>query len=238
MMITDGFQNFQLDTSRRLASNEYIIDYSMFAQYPQQYPLSLGYLNSVCSSHHAAVDGFDTFGTTAAPQSLYPPPTYSDPPGLSHLESRESETTDSRNSPVVKSEDASPVEATYGFDNMSPQEPYSADSFSELSTSTDVDTLMRAIQTKSKDDTSRVSSLASGEPESGFYPCSPEQRIRARRNGFEYGGFRSRKKYQCHMPTCAKIFFQKTHLDIHARSHTGHKPFVGIFNSTNRPIAN
>ncbi|KAF2086959.1 hypothetical protein K490DRAFT_10151, partial [Saccharata proteae CBS 121410] len=35
-----------------------------------------------------------------------------------------------------------------------------------------------------------------------------------------------RKRYQCNMPECGKRFYQKTHLDIHRRAHTGVKPFL------------
>lgn len=39
---------------------------------------------------------------------------------------------------------------------------------------------------------------------------------------------RSRKKYECTLPDCRKVFTQKTHLDIHMRAHTGIKPFVSF----------
>jgi len=32
------------------------------------------------------------------------------------------------------------------------------------------------------------------------------------------------------MPDCNKSFFQKTHLEIHIRAHTGAKPFVSLSN--------
>jgi uncharacterized Zn-finger protein len=37
-----------------------------------------------------------------------------------------------------------------------------------------------------------------------------------------------RKRYQCNMPDCSKSFYQKTHLEIHIRAHTGAKPFVSL----------
>lgn len=39
---------------------------------------------------------------------------------------------------------------------------------------------------------------------------------------------KQRRKYECTLSGCTKSFFQKTHLDIHTRSHTGDKPFVSI----------
>jgi hypothetical protein len=40
---------------------------------------------------------------------------------------------------------------------------------------------------------------------------------------------KSRRKYDCEIPGCRKSFFQKTHLEIHKRAHTGDKPFVRSF---------
>lgn len=71
--------------------------------------------------------------------------------------------------------------------------------------STDIDTLMRAIQAQQpaehKDTNSGVSSTTP----------SPNK---------------VRKRYQCSLPDCGKTFYQKTHLEIHTRAHTGVKPFV------------
>jgi len=39
---------------------------------------------------------------------------------------------------------------------------------------------------------------------------------------------KSKKRYQCEIEGCNKSFFQKTHLEIHTRAHTGHKPFVSF----------
>jgi hypothetical protein len=37
---------------------------------------------------------------------------------------------------------------------------------------------------------------------------------------------KQKRKHQCTLPGCGKLFTQKTHLDIHMRAHTGAKPFV------------
>lgn len=42
------------------------------------------------------------------------------------------------------------------------------------------------------------------------------------------GSQKAKKRYECDVPGCNKSFFQKTHLDIHSRAHTGDKPFVGL----------
>jgi hypothetical protein len=36
----------------------------------------------------------------------------------------------------------------------------------------------------------------------------------------------SKKRYSCTIENCTKSFYQKTHLDIHERAHTGVKPYV------------
>ena len=36
----------------------------------------------------------------------------------------------------------------------------------------------------------------------------------------------SKKRYQCSIGGCSRSFYQKTHLDIHIRAHTGDKPYV------------
>ena len=48
---------------------------------------------------------------------------------------------------------------------------------------------------------------------------------------FSHGGKQTtsipkEKKHVCSQPDCGKTFSQKTHLDIHLRSHSGLKPFV------------
>ncbi|KAF2208684.1 hypothetical protein CERZMDRAFT_23796, partial [Cercospora zeae-maydis SCOH1-5] len=35
-----------------------------------------------------------------------------------------------------------------------------------------------------------------------------------------------KKKYSCDVAGCGKAFYQKTHLEIHTRAHTGIKPFL------------
>ncbi|KAF4992933.1 hypothetical protein FDECE_13566 [Fusarium decemcellulare] len=43
----------------------------------------------------------------------------------------------------------------------------------------------------------------------------------------------SRKRYICNGPNCKKSFTQKTHLDIHRRTHTGDKPYTCEFPGCN-----
>lgn len=73
--------------------------------------------------------------------------------------------------------------------------------------STDVDTLMKAIQLKTQPSQTGSEAFSSNSPELRSPP-------------------RPRKRYQCSIPDCNKSFYQKTHLEIHTRAHTGIKPFV------------
>jgi hypothetical protein len=54
-----------------------------------------------------------------------------------------------------------------------------------------------------------------------------QQQQLARGKDEKKGGTKGKKRYECDVPGCNKSFFQKTHLDIHSRAHTGDKPFVG-----------
>ena len=135
--------------------------------------------------------------------------------------------------PLIKSEEEfSPLQPSQIFYNTpaysSPDEtssPATPEDSKSSSFSTDVDTLMKAIQSKvSKPAQPReqvletrcilgnsTSDISQPTPQSSperVYPSKP------------------RKRYQCPLPDCNKSFYQKTHLEIHTRAHTGVKPFV------------
>lgn len=122
---------------------------------------------------------------------------------------------DGRNlfNPMVKAESTSPLQSNPIYNNSNSDTNYSADckrSNSEptesntVNFSTDVDTLMRAIQAKQ-----------TNAPE----PTEPKQDETTKPSQ------KPRKRYQCTVPNCNKSFYQKTHLEIHIRAHTGAKPF-------------
>jgi uncharacterized Zn-finger protein len=70
---------------------------------------------------------------------------------------------------------------------------------------TEIDTLMRAIQQKA----------GSNEEQ----PLPKPRVIEAPTN-------KVKKRYRCDVVGCGKAFYQKTHLEIHTRAHTGIKPFL------------
>lgn len=228
-IISGGFQPLaRYDIYRRPVGIEYILDYSTYElQNMQNYPLSFSYGGPQCSLPPTTFDGLNKICATGAHQSFYVPPVFTDPRCITNVESVGSESIKGSNNPMVKAEEASPKEARYAFDNISPQDLNSPDTSTEPYSGTDVDTLMRAIQIKSGPNSPHSQASASDLPESQPYTNGPEHRLRTRTNG-EHTGFRTRKKYQCHVPSCGKVFFQKTHLEIHVRAHTGYKPFVGL----------
>lgn len=227
-MMIDSYTNLaQTDISRRMVATEYNLDYSTYVQHMSSYPLSFNYGNYGFSSQPDAYQSFNAIGSNGAQQSLFVPGAYTDPRCVPQIHPAKSVTTQSSDSPVVKAEDISPVDRNREVFDVSPQELQSPSS-SETTFSTDVDTLMRAIQHTSRNHSPRQAKVATDQYHGRSFVYGPEQRTRDRGNRFEHTGFRTRKKYQCHVPSCAKVFFQKTHLEIHVRAHTGQKPFVRI----------
>lgn len=89
---------------------------------------------------------------------------------------------------------------------------------------TDIDELMKAIQTKEDEKamtqgpTPVATPRADGSVDgSSPPPCDGESIL---------ADNKPKKKWVCDGPACNKSFIQKTHLDIHRRTHTGAKPYV------------
>lgn len=94
-----------------------------------------------------------------------------------------------------------------------------------VETSSNVDRLMQTIQRKSQ------RPLRYRAASSAHSPGSPGlalgvKTIPSQNDRPDHHRGRSRKSYECSIPSCAKTFYQKAHLEIHIRAHTGFKPFV------------
>lgn len=136
-------------------------------------------------------------------------------------------------SPTIKAEAHSPVHPSQIFAEPSFIEDCKGMSAGETEPafSTDVDTLMKAIQAKSKPTRSPeqvakvLLSWARSLDTRSLTRTQPEAvMLEPPRSN------KPRKRHQCGIPNCSKSFYQKTHLDIHTRAHTGVKPFVGSKN--------
>lgn len=98
---------------------------------------------------------------------------------------------------------------------------------------TDVDTLMRAIQSKlhpESSDTPRAPPIKAIRP-----AVQQSRNIKYPQYGHDKEKLHEdhhRKRHECHVGACRKAFVQKTHLEIHIRAHTGVKPYV----STHPPL--
>ncbi|KAL8706350.1 MAG: hypothetical protein Q9201_000604 [Fulgogasparrea decipioides] len=91
--------------------------------------------------------------------------------------------------------------------------------------STNVDSLMRTIQQQSK----RPPRHSTSFPTRDLTPprsSSESETMHAESHRREPKRRKPLQTYQCSEASCAKIFHQRTHLEIHERAHTGHKPFV------------
>jgi hypothetical protein len=114
----------------------------------------------------------------------------------------------------------------------------------EIEFTTEVDILMKAIQSRTTAQTPNVQSLPplqhlthggnNGYPQaysihsSGTTRCTMIEEPQSRLG--------KKRKYVCTLPNCGKSFAQKTHLDIHTRAHTGDKPFVSEKRGRNKPL--
>lgn len=95
----------------------------------------------------------------------------------------------------------------------------------EVAQSTAVDALMRAIQAKPAGDDSIKA--AAGEKRAHTQDAGAEgESGRGGSGASANAGEYPTKPYKCCRGGCRKAFSQKTHLNIHIRTHTGVKPYV------------
>jgi hypothetical protein len=85
---------------------------------------------------------------------------------------------------------------------------------------TDVDELMKAIQgSRAKEDYQQHLLSPAPTPE---YVATPPSALPTQSG-------KPRKLWICDGPSCGRAFTQKTHRDIHQRTHTGYRPYVSIW---------
>jgi uncharacterized Zn-finger protein len=116
-------------------------------------------------------------------------------------------------------------------------------SYNEVNFETEVDTLMKAIQVKTQTTLQKALYIDQSRSVIGISrtpPCvqaSPQARANCSEDASQFkltqkdiqedaSSKGSKKRYQCTIENCTKSFYQKTHLDIHERAHTGAKPYV------------
>lgn len=99
------------------------------------------------------------------------------------------------------------------------------DAASHLRSSSNVDSLVQTIQTKSERRLSSVSSCSFPDPV--LSQSSPRtKRPQPEQDHYDHNCRRALKSHQCSVASCTKTFHQKSHLEIHIRAHSGYKPFV------------
>jgi hypothetical protein len=105
----------------------------------------------------------------------------------------------------------------------------------QVTFNTDVDALMKAIQSKEeteiivkKADTEQIpyDPMVKAPEQVGPALASSQEESVLKKPQQQQEGKPNRKQYRCDIEGCNKSFYQKTHLDIHRRAHTGDKPYV------------
>ena len=100
----------------------------------------------------------------------------------------------------------------------------------EVTFDTEVDTLMKAIQAKSQvaPPSQQPSNPTQRASQNSHYVhgAGAAGTVQDGKDDSQDDSKTGKRRYQCQVKNCMKSFYQKTHLDIHERAHTGIKPYV------------
>ena len=223
MMIADGQQQRVPSlASRRIMPPQFDLSLSLFSNTAIGFSLPFQSTTFGCHAQNGPVS-YEHFSNHVQqpPTSLQPTST------VSHFIPQFSRAgQDDQNAQYVKSEVESPKQQALVVpsNDNSPTQPNEDAEFK-----TDVDTLMRAIQTKSNSKSPPKQTLMqfrSDQQNNATSSMGMVNQLKDWNLQETAGATKTRKRYQCHIASCAKCFFQKTHLEIHMRAHTGYKPFV------------
>ncbi|USW51557.1 Putative Zinc finger C2H2-type [Septoria linicola] len=184
--------------------------------------------SALVNSHqamHVVYNDNQAYNTFAMPQGFnnatfgslsWPAPLNTDVQPVNHpsVFRNESYSSSDSSEPGIKKEDLSPVHPSQVFFDTtayasSPESETATDDSEEskpIVFSTEIDTLMRAIQMKGG--------------------ASEQQKPIRKPRAVEPAISKAKKRYICDTLGCGKAFYQKTHLEIHTRAHTGIKPFL------------
>jgi len=189
-----------------------------------------GYAFDMSTMNHYAVPQ-QQFNVNFQPAPVATPTSYA--PNPNDMPAPVSLVRDARNavpalsrSPPVKSEAPSPIQTSpHHREHSIRDSSQSATSESGEGVasifSTEIDCLMRTIQAKQPAAPIKASRPTAPRPQRS----APEQTVAEPTTATDTR-VKPRKRYLCSEPGCNKTFFQKTHLEIHTRAHTGYKPFV------------
>lgn len=205
------------------------------------FDLSLSLLTNPAMDHHSSFYSLDfdlqhdiaghldvnAFGASNTQEPISLPPSLTVTHDLPQVREARNAIVEVNSSPLVKAESASPEDFGFLLCNDPLESLETLAQPQEANFGTDVDVLMRTIQTKTKSRPQQrltpssygVRSSSTTSIGSGSDPDRGSERHRG-------NGKTTRKRYECDILSCTKSFFQKTHLEIHMRAHTGYKPFV------------
>jgi hypothetical protein len=201
---------------------------SPFANPLFTYPTIYNSMSSNYDTGHRYAGRSTSYGTNVSPQQIFGhyPTAYPEDATLNiQWSGHEIPDLESSNSPSIKIEATSQDTLDFDF-GLHTAEDVEVPGYAEgEGLGTDVDTLMRAIQSKVKRTSHQPQSSTEFLPSSGSTSsdsCSSATSVTNRSPS------KAKRRYPCKIQPCAKVFTQKTHLEIHMRAHTGYKPYVRV----------